>query len=406
MQKAFGINADIDLLLGSFEGNPECLYRYIEEDASMTLLPRLRPERRQRIQSVQPEDSYAVINRCAKDGIDIITQDDAEYPPLLREAANRPAVLYAVGETRVLKSTASVAMVGTRNPTLGVPQMAAELAGTLACCGYTVVSGGALGLDSACHAGAMNAGGKTVAVLGCGIYADYLSSNHALWQAIAQNGAVISEMEPYSPPARGTFPVRNRIIAGMTAGTIALEAGVKSGTMITTKHAMEMGRAVMALPFEKIGSGNAGSRDLIADGADAVCSAADVLRVLGSQISDEMPQPLISEDVLSRDITELKEFHFSPLPSVSVMQKADEQSRKERNGRRAAEKRKLAEDAPVSKEARALYESFGREPLSIEQLELWLQVPVNRVLCYLSELEIAGVLETTPDGKFYYKQDG
>ena len=88
------------------------------------------------------------------------------------------------------------------------------------------------------------------------------------------------------------------------------------------------------------------------------------------------------------------------------MQKADEQSRKERNGRRAAEKRKLAEDAPVSKEARALYESFGREPLSIEQLELWLQVPVNRVLCYLSELEIAGVLETTPDGKFYYKQDG
>ena len=203
-----------------------------------------------RLRRVPMAEVGEVLETCEREGIVPLCPEDECYPPLLREVPSRPAVLYALGDVSVLNGELlPLAMVGARDARLTSLCAASTLAGTLAKAGFLVVSGAAIGTDAACHIGALNAGCPTVAVLGTGIGTRYLQQNADLRRVISKNGVLLSEMEPGEPGSKGSFPLRNRIIAGMSVGTVVVEAAIKSGSLITSKYAEEFDRDVFVPRF-------------------------------------------------------------------------------------------------------------------------------------------------------------
>jgi DNA processing protein len=216
----------------------------------------------------------------AEDGHHMITWGDSDYPPLLREIADPPLVLYVNGR-RELLGRPQLAVVGSRNPTALGRQNAAAFARALCAAGFTVTSGLALGIDAAAHQGALDAGGTTIAVAGTGLDRIYPPRNRDLGHAIASHGAIVSEF-PIGTPARpGHFPVRNRIISGLSLGVLVVEAALQSGSLITARLAGEQGREVYALPGSIHSPLARGCHALIRQGAKLVETAAHVLEELG-----------------------------------------------------------------------------------------------------------------------------
>ncbi|MBP5459247.1 MAG: DNA-protecting protein DprA, partial [Clostridia bacterium] len=224
-----------------------------------------------KMQKVSLAEADEVLEECAARGIAVLTPEDACYPPLLREIPTRPAVLYALGDVSLFTPAAlPFAMVGARDARLTSLCAASALAETLARAGLLVVSGGAIGTDSACHIGALNAGRPTVAVLGTGIGTNYLQQNADLRRVISKNGVLLTEMEPGEPGSLGSFPLRNRIIAGMSIGTLVVEAAVKSGSLITSRYAEEYSRDIFVPLFPGVDpTGALGERfESYCEGAD------------------------------------------------------------------------------------------------------------------------------------------
>ncbi|MDO4406788.1 MAG: DNA-processing protein DprA, partial [Eubacteriales bacterium] len=202
------------------------------------------------MRKVSLAEAEETLELCECTSVVPICPSDEHYPWLLREVPTCPAVLYALGDLRLLTpTTLPFAMVGARDARLSSLSAASDLAGSLARAGFLIVSGGAIGTDSACHIGALNAGCPTVAVLGTGIGTRYLQQNADLRRVISHNGLLLSEMEPGEPGSKGSFPLRNRIIAGMSVGTLVVEAAVKSGSLITSKYAEEYDRDVFVPLF-------------------------------------------------------------------------------------------------------------------------------------------------------------
>jgi len=223
------------------------------------------------------DDCRRVMAQCSKHGYQIITPNDKQYPKRLAQIPNPPAVLYVLGEFPNFDEEVSIAMVGTRKCSEQGKSIARELASRLTSAGVLVVSGAAKGIDASSHIGAMRAGGKTYAVLGCGINYPYLAVNAELRREIAKNGALISEYPPNTPPSKPSFPIRNRIISGLCLGTIVVEAKQGSGSLITVEHALEQGRDIFVVPGEISDPLYAGSNHLIRDGAMAITTPYDVL---------------------------------------------------------------------------------------------------------------------------------
>jgi DNA processing protein len=202
------------------------------------------------------------------------------YPPLLAELHDPPAAIHVRGDTEILAEPA-VAIVGARSCSSYGAGVARELARELARAGVVVVSGLARGIDGEAHRGTLEGGGRTVAVLGCGIDRDYPRSHSELARRIRERGAVVSEYPPGVEPAPWRFPARNRIIAGLCAATVVVEARERSGALITADFALELGRDVFAVPGEITSALSAGTNDLLRQGAAPLLSAGDVLEALG-----------------------------------------------------------------------------------------------------------------------------
>ena len=214
----------------------------------------------------------------AAHGAKFITCEDSAFPPLLREIPDPPIGLYVRGNAAVLESAKTLGIVGTRRASLYGTTNAHRIARDLAAAGQCIVSGGARGIDTAAHTGALDAPGATVAVLGCGIDIIYPPENLELFsRIIASDGAVVSEF-PFGKKAdRRSFPQRNRIIAGMCAGVLVVESDVAGGSIITANFAAECGRTVFALPGRVEQAGSRGCHKLIREGATLAASAADIL---------------------------------------------------------------------------------------------------------------------------------
>jgi len=205
----------------------------------------------------------------------------ARLPPLLRAIHDPPKKLYVRGDDTDVLDRKAVAIVGARACSAYGSQVARMLGRELAAAGAVVVSGMARGVDGEAHRGAVEAGGVTVAVLGCGIDRDYPAAHAELARRICERGLVVSEYEPGVEPAPWRFPARNRIIAGLCAATVVVEARERSGALITADFALEEGREVLAVPGEITSSLSAGTNALLRLGATPVTSAADVLEAVG-----------------------------------------------------------------------------------------------------------------------------
>lgn len=214
--------------------------------------------------------------------IRLLLQDDAEYPRALRSIPDPPLYLFARGAIEASDEVA-VAIVGTRHATEYGRGLAYKLAHDLARRGVTVVSGLARGIDTHAHKGALEGGGRTFAVCGCGLDVVYPSENKQLMNDISQNGAALSEFAPTVHPESWHFPARNRIISGLSAGTIVVEAAERSGALITSDFAMEQGRDVFAVPGNVHKVQSRGCHALIKQGATLVESADDVLQALNNR---------------------------------------------------------------------------------------------------------------------------
>src|SRR2546422_327845 len=221
-------------------------------------------------------DLGAELKRIAEFGCRIVTQADAEYPELLRQIYDPPIVLYVKGEL-LPKDKNAVAMVGSRMTTHYGIEAARKLAYQLAYVGVTVVSGGARGIDSAAHQGALSAKGRTIAVLGTGINLVTPPENAELFERIAASGALITQFAFNRPPDKQSFPIRNRIVAGMTLGAVVVEANLTSGALITANFAVEYGRQVFAVPGRIDSPRSKGCHELIKKGAKLCEGAEDIL---------------------------------------------------------------------------------------------------------------------------------
>lgn len=248
----------------------------------------------------------------------IVACGNDDYPELLAQINGAPLLLYVNGDSDALHLP-SLAVVGSRNPTRGGIQNAVEFSRHLAAGGFTIVSGLAQGIDTAAHRGALAAGGQTVAVLGHGIDRVYPAQNHALAHEIAESGALVSEYPLGAPPDKWHFPERNRLISGLSLGTLVIEAARRSGSLITARLAAEQGREVFALPGSIHNPLARGCHELIRQGAKLTESAADIhaeLLPLAGHLRETTTTPKTSAKPLEdndRDYAKLREIlSFDP----------------------------------------------------------------------------------------------
>ena len=216
-----------------------------------------------------------ILERLAEMDVNVITIQDNLYPEDLKNIYDPPTVLYVKG--KLIRNEPGIAIVGSRRATSYGLDTAENLAAELSKYGLTIVSGMARGIDSKGHNGALAAGGRTIAVLGCGIDIVYPSENKELMKRICSNGAVISEYLPGTPPTAFNFPVRNRIISGISLGIAVIEANEKSGSLITANYALEQGKEVFAIPGNIDSINSTGTNRLIRDGAKIVLELGDIL---------------------------------------------------------------------------------------------------------------------------------
>lgn len=312
-----------------------------------------------------------VIAKCRNLGHNIVCIDDPTYPEKLKSIYSPPCVLYVWGRLPDIDDKLSIGMVGTRNATQYGVMASHTLAGSLSSLGVIIVSGGALGIDSASHTGALEANGTTVCVLGCGIDYRYLMSNAAMRKNISQKGAVISEYPPGTQAYPSNFPVRNRIISGISDGIIVVEADEKSGSLITVNHALEQGREVFAVMGNINSRYSTGTNKMIKDGATPVTSYKDII--------ETFPNYRITTDAESDGQLEYSGQNNSQLNKEPTVHK---------------------NDLNLSNAVELVYKCIGNEPIHIDQLVMKTGLPVSKVLQSLTELEILALI-SCQQGRLY-----
>ncbi|GAC1642576.1 MAG: DNA-processing protein DprA [Chloroflexota bacterium] len=259
-------------------GEPERAWRAPEKDlARLGVESKFLPQIAEKRRSLSLDREMERIRRLE---VSVLTMNDAGYPQQLAEVFNAPPILYVKGEiTRV--DDQSLGVVGTRSPSVYGKEVATRIVPELVRNGLTVVSGLARGIDSIAHNAALDAGGRTIAVLGCGIDVVYPPENRNLYGRIARQGAVITEYPLGTKPDAYNFPARNRIISGISLGTLVVEAQAGPGALITADYALEQNREVFAFPGRSTDRGSAGCNKLIRDGrAKLVTSTEDILEEL------------------------------------------------------------------------------------------------------------------------------
>ena len=324
--------------------------------------------------------------------IELLTLADKDYPPLLRQCVDAPAGLFVVGDATRLSSL-SIAVVGSRKPSIDGRRAATDFAAGLSRAGLTVVSGLALGVDGAAHEGAMNGRGSTVAVMATGIDTVYPARHRHLARAIAQSGAVVSEFLPGATPQSRHFHRRNRTISGLALGTVVIEAGRPSGSLITATAAAQQSREVFALPWSVYHAGGAGCRALLADGANLALSPADIIAELGTSLTGQLAL-LGDEDAPFTAPTRGFRDDAVNLPPVLTKTAV---ARKTSTTRGLAQNRALV-DTVVSDVERAILGQIGDGEHSVDAIAAALTWPVTDTRIHLGQLELAGRIERTTAG--------
>ncbi|MFZ2149519.1 MAG: DNA-processing protein DprA [Sedimentisphaerales bacterium] len=311
-------------------------------------------------------DVSAELELAQKLDVWIINVDDKRYPPALKQIYDPPPVLYIKGSlTR--EDNLAISIVGSRRCSLYGQEQSSRLAHFLSSAGFTICSGMARGIDSAAHQGALSAGGRTIAVQGCGLANVFPPENKKLFELIAESGACISELPLGYEPLSENFPPRNRIIAGLSLGTIVVEAGLRSGALITARSALENNREVMAVPGKIDSPLSKGTHQLLKQGAKLIESVEDVMEGLG-YIGEQL------EEHVSTAAEKAAESVETPLFDIKALK--------------------------LSGPEKKIYECLNKEPSHIEQIIDDTDLAAGSVNAGLVSLRLKGLIKQLPGSLF------
>lgn len=367
---ALGTGTRNDEILSAFP-NPQKLYEATDKER---IIEGVFSKRQfEKLKETKLSDAEKIIETCEKNGWSIVTPEDKIYPAGLRKLDDMPLALYVDGDISCLRGKVIIGVVGTRKPCYESVAIARKISFDLAKAGAVVVSGGALGIDSAAHEGTLNAGGKTVCVLGCGLGYSYLKENEPLRRDICKSGALVTEYPPMRSATKYTFPERNRIISGMSHGLLVVEAGEKSGSLITAKCAAEQARDVYAIPGSILSTAYTGANALIRDGAKAVSSARDILAAYA---------------VIYPDRLNLEAIPDTPIVVENPKEKEKQVIKKQST-------------TGLDDDCEAVYNFFGETPLHPDEICAMSGLSPSRVISALMQLQMNDFIEA--DGSKNYK---
>ncbi len=371
LQSALGQgNAKAIKILEHF-GSAEAVFKASGEERAKSRL--FSAKELARMEAVPLTNSLEIMARCREEDIDIIPFGDRRYPICLANIFDAPLVLYVKGQVPDFDNTPTVTIVGPRKVSEFGKKAAYSLGYRLAASGITVVSGGALGTDTFAHAGALKAGGKTVLCLGCGICSDYLKENEKLRNVVLKSGCLISEYPPDAAASRYTFPIRNRIMSALGLGTVVIEAGVKSGSLITARHANEQGRDVFVIPGSPDDKKYAGSNALLRDGAKPLLDVTDIF----NEYIPRFPDKINIDNAYTKPIIEKK---------IETKTKVFEKN--EKNPIKT-----------LSNEARMVYNYLDKQIFLPEEINAP-ELSASQLLAALTELEMEFLIEAMPGGRY------
>lgn len=387
LQCALGAGARIREIIEYF-GSAKQLYDAGENEWRMS--PVLVPRQVKRLSSTPISNAQDILCTCRLNSWSVICYGDDHYPNRLAEIENPPAVLYVDGVLPDIDNSIVIGIVGTRKASDYAIKATEVLSRGISEMGAVVVSGGALGVDTAAHRAAILGGGKTVVVLGCGLGTKYLMENKPLRDAVSKNGALVSEFPPFAKASKYTFPVRNRIISALSLGVLVVEAGVKSGSLITANCAAEQGRDVYAVPCSILEPEFTGTNKLIDDGATVVTKPADLIFPYAERFhvnADKAKEVKTIMNETSRKAVnasdDTRNISFENLTA----------SREKRSERQKAA-------SGLSGNTLKVYRALSPDFMHIDEIKAATSLGIGEVLTALTALEIAG-LAISAGGKRY-----
>ena len=375
-------------------GTPERVYFAQRED--LELVPGLPPQALRGFLDKRMEESDAILGRCDQLGVQIMTIQDADYPERLRQLDDPPVVLYILGHRIRFDEEAAIGVVGSRTPSAYGQEVAPMLGLELARHGALLVSGIAQGIDSLALRGALKGGGRVVSVLAGGVDVPYPRENRYLYQDVAAVGALISEYPPGTRHKAEHFPIRNRIISGLSLGVVAVECARFSGTMRTIDHALEQNRDVFAVPGNINAPMSQGPNWLIQQGARPVMSGEDIL----ADYWDQFPQKLTHAPAM--DPQHLRQRLEQPPKAAREEAKPEPppvEARKEDKPRRprislAEQRERFTDDQLVV--LHAMLEGADTADELVDRT----QIPARRVLSALTMLQVDGAAQQHAAGRY------
>lgn len=411
-----------DILTDGLESDIELIYKADDETykrIGVTRAPDLNA-----LADKSMVQASEILSYCKNNGINVLCPESDTYPPRLRGIQRKPLILYVRGTLPDLEDNVCIAMVGTRHMTEYGSHAAYTLSHDMARAGAVIVSGMAKGIDGMSHRGCLDAGGKTVAVFGCGIDRAYPSEHAGLMQEIIRHGAVISEFRPFTRPEGRNFPLRNRIISGLCQGTVVVEADEKSGALITARDALMQGRDLFAVPG-KLGELNSlGTNALIRSGAKIATEAYDILaeyeplyrhridltalpsfrsriearRPFGTGGSQPHPAAASDKAVLSperfRKITE-------PVTPPDALQTADAGKAPATGASADAPETVSREPLELTEAEQKLYDVMsGTAGMTMDEIARLASVEVSEVMVNMTMMEIKQAVKALPGGLF------
>ena len=358
------------------------------------------------------KEAARLFTYCYRNGVRVLTYDSEEYPATLRNIDEPPAVLYCRGKLPPLDKCLAVGVVGTRKADAYGEQVTYRLSFEMAAAGAVIVSGLAAGADAIASAAALNAGGETVAVLGCGIDLVYPKQHTRLAREVAERGAVITEFAPGTPPNGWNFPIRNRIISALSSAVLVTEADEHSGALITARYGAVQGKTVFAVPGDITAARSAGCNRLLASGALPALCAEDIISYFHFLYRDALHPEVLPEASQYSELTPeaLRPYGLRMLRSDKPAEADEPSQKKAKSGKKAktvaknedTEQKDTPDTSALTPRQRELYALLPATPFSVDILT-GQGIPVSEAASTLTVFEIYGLISSRPGGVFEKK---
>lgn len=394
-----GIGPRMALSVLTYFGSPE--QAYFADEAEYAMIPELTRAQIAGLRQKDLSECEKILDDCARLGIHILTYQDAAYPERLRNIPDPPMVLYYKGTIPPVDDTPTIAMVGSRKATPYGLLQAKKFGYQLSSCGAIVVSGMARGIDTLSLEGALTAGSPVVGVLGCGIDRIYPPENGGLYRDVIAHGCLLSEYPPGTAPDARNFPVRNRIMSGLANGVLVVEAGPKSGSLITASRALEQGRDVFAIPSNldvEVGEGN---NRLLREGAILATSGQDVLREYIHQFPERITLRAGGENLtlLPRDLERSEEKRVPKVAQTATFPGGTDKKSVD-NGTNRSYIDLEAKKEELSQDEWAVASLLSAKPVHVDELIESSQLTAAQALSALTLLELKGIAVRMPGRRY------